>query len=234
MRREAKADVGDDALFDVYSADDGRQFGLGHNVVQSYLVEGLPGALRVRVCSRQSAVSELSKRLRQGFRPNDQRMFFNPRSQRLTRIHPDMDWKGARVVLISRHLDIHRAAERVAEIAKSTPASCIAVDEVDAWLQQQRRNAAHVVAFDDHPIWALAIGELVFEEGWDWRPGPELDTPPSKRPSQAPAEWAQWLTRKAFKADAVAAAQAGLGWSLTALLNSDDSGPHGASLSALL
>ncbi len=228
-------------LFDVYAAP---QFvygspqklfaiaiDVGHTAV---IVEGEAGKLLPRRASGSSHVRALSERLRQGYERQPGRRFFNPRSQQFTLVHPDLEWKGAKPILLSRHQQVHTAAETVARIAQSTPGTCITSEEISAWLQQQHRNAAHVVAFSDHPIWALALGEAVLDKGWDWRVGPELTEPPRERPSTDPAGWCQWL-QQIFERKQIAAAQAGLGWTVEALLKpSADPSPERDGLAALL
>jgi len=227
-------DAGDDTLFTVYAKEDAnRFFGIAQRGAKGIVIDGEPGAFKVRTAQWLTAVGEISKRLRQGFSPTGGAWFYNPRSLRFTRIHPDMDWKGAQVVLLSRQPDLPAAVDLVATAVRATPATCITGEEIVAWQQQQLRNVAHVVAFDDHPAWALALAELVYAKGWDWRVGPKLSAPPSKRPSQSPWEWAGWLQQR-FDPKAIQQAQTGFGWTVDAQLISDSASPERASLSALL
>lgn len=234
-------DIGDDLLFDVYAqaqfvfGKPDKLFGLATEPGKpAVVVEGIAGQLVPRRIAGNGYVRLLSERLRQGYEHHAGRRFFNPRSQQFTLVHPDMEWKGLKVVLLSRQISIPEAAAAVAQVVKSTPASCITSEEIDGWVQQQQRNATHVVAFSDHPIWALALAEVVLTKGWDWRAGPQLQSPPGERPSQEPQVWTEWL-QQVFERKQIVAAQAGLGWTLEALLQSSASAsPTTGSLAALL
>jgi hypothetical protein len=234
VRSNATEGPAHDLLFTVYALqDDAKYLGVGRCGDDAFLIEGPSGAMKVRKVRWADVVAAIALRSRQGYRPLDGGWFFNPQSQSFTVVHSDLQWQGAKVVLMSRQETVAASAELLAAIVRSTPTRCIRGEEVNGWLDQQRRNAAHVVAFDDHPVWALALAEMVLTKGWDWRVGPQLTAPPPKRPSLAPTEWMQWLSQR-FQPKAVYEAQAGLGWTAEALINSDKGVPTEGSLSALL
>lgn len=235
--RSPEIDVGDDVLFDVYAraGNDGQEdrwLGMGLDEGANIVIEGRSGELKARRVPRTGHLQVLSERLKQGYRHQGRR-FYNPRARIFTPIHPDMDWKGAKVVLLSRHSDVVSASALVTTTVRSTPAWCITSEEVDAWQRQQERNAAHVVAFSDHPIWALALAEVAMIHGWDWRMGPGWTQMPNVLPSRDPNRWCLWL-RQVFDENQIREAQRGIGWTVEALLTQHAPDPSKDGLASLL
>ncbi len=159
-------------------------------------------------------------------------MYFNPRAQQFTRVHPDVDWKGEKWLLAATPGNVIAASEQVAQRVATLSAQLIVAEEVEAWRKQQQFNATHLVAFADHPAWALALAQFALECGWGLRSTPDLGPCPDMPPSMAPLQWQAWLV-PSFDVKAVIANQAGFGWTVGQLVVAD-SGASQSNLSALL
>lgn len=198
------------------------------------VVEGHEGKAEAVRVTLPNAVTILGKRVRGGYTRASGRMFFNERSRTFTLIHPDVDWKGLKWLLAATPPSIAEASQVVANILKTMPAAAITSEEIEQWLQRQRNNVKHVVAFDDHSAWALALAEAALDNGWGLRASPEMGGVPDAPPSIAPSLWAQWLS-KSFKVNQVKDAQANLGWTAEAFITSGKEAPGGANnLSVLI
>jgi hypothetical protein len=229
----AESTGGHNTLFDVYKSKDGkRTFAMGTQG-DDFIVVEQGGTTAVRRLELSQAVGLLAKRIRTGYVKSPAKMFFNSCSERFCFVHPDLDWTGACWVLAATPPDIERAAVAVADIARKAPATVLMVEEIDRWLTQQRRNVAHVVAFDDHAIWPLALAQAALEKGWGLRAVPGKGAVPDSPPSAAPIHWRAWL-QLSFTKDAVTAAQAGMGWTPEARIFSDTGGPQEKNLSAFI
>lgn len=225
-----------DTLFDVYvrgEEEDRDEFAIGEYGSDIYLIErSRRSEAKVRRVTFSAGISRLADRVKAGFEKLPNRMYFNSRSAAFTTVHPDVDWKGGRWLLAATPPDAPAAIELVAQKVASLGPTVIFPEEIEAWREQQRRNAKHVVAFADHAAWPLALAQLALEGGWGLRSTPELGACPDMPPSLAPNEWRAWMV-PAVKPKQVQAVQAAFGWTVADLVNAGAASTPGG-LSALL
>ncbi len=224
-----------DTLFDVYLGPRGeRKFAMGPRGDDIVLVELVDGSeATVSVCSTKAALAALASKLKAGYRRDGVKQFFNARGQRFSDVHPDVDWRGAQWVLAATPQDLQGAIDKVVAVVRTTSAATIDQVEIESWVTQQRRNAVHVVAFDDHVIWSLALAHCALAHGWALRVADGLPRTPDVPPATNPSLWADWLTTR-FRASDIHAATAALGWTAAALINSDRPAMTQNNLAALL
>jgi hypothetical protein len=230
-----------DILFAVYVRDGGttgrREFAIGERGASVVVVDcSSAGASRVMEADLPTAVSRLARKLKQGYRRLPQRMYFNVRSGGFTVIHPDLDWKGVNWLLAAvPRTTFGEAAGQVADRVSTLGADLILPEEIGAWLARQQMNAVHLVAFDDHPAWSLAIAQLAHEQGWLLRASPDQKAAcPDVPPSLSPREWTTWLST-AFDRKAILANLAGFGWTVGQESTiTAEAASHNGCLSALL
>lgn len=206
-------------LFDVYLCDAGiagrHEFAIGELGATVVVVDcGRTGASRLTGADLPTAISRLARKLKQGYRRQPQRMYYNARSGEFTVIHPDLDWKGGTWLLAAVPFTVYGAADQVADRVSKLRADLILPEEIDAWRTQQQLNAAHVMAFADHPAWSLALAQLAHELGWLLRASPDQKTAcPDAPPSVSPRDWTAWLST-VFDRKVVLANLAGFGWAV--------------------
>lgn len=218
-----------DTLFTVYQqADTGHVYALGQSHGKYFQVEKTAKGFVVSEKAFSAAVTKIAANLRRGYFQTVSPMYFNERSGEFTRIHPDLSWKGLGWVLAAVVTDVAAASNTVAEMLKTLPTSVIRAEEVVAWQTQQSRNAAHVVAFEDMPIWGLVLAQAAMDHGWALRSSGAMGSMPDLPPSISPIEWANWLS-PAFTDRSIADAQRALGWTVGALLTADQLLPPDAS-----
>lgn len=227
-----------DALFDVYvgkqSATAQEVFAIGQFGDKVVVIErSLRGITKVKECSFSAAVLQMATRLKQGYQKQSVPLYFNPRTEAFTSLHPDIDWKGEKWLLAATPPSVSDAADEVAAKVASLSVTLIHPDEIAGWRNQQRLNSRHLISFGDHPAWSLAIAQLALERGWGLRASPALGVCPDTPPSMAPQQWGAWL-QSTFDSKVVAANQAGFGWTVGQLIISDSASSNSGSLSALL
>lgn len=227
--------VSHDTLFEVFrNQGSGRVFAMGSQGDDVIVIDGAERNPSVSTLTLSRAVSILGQRVRSGYSRESGRMFFNERSCSFTLVHPDVDWKGLKWLLAATPGSIQTACEVVASIVKRMPETAISPEEIDQWVGRQAHNVKHVVAFDDHPAWPLALAQAALDNGWGLRASTEIGGVPDAPPSVAPSLWAQWLSRR-FTVTNIQTAQASLGWTAEAFITSDRNAPDGANnLSALI
>ncbi len=226
--------VGHDTLFEVFHHESGRLFGMGNQGDDVIVVDGPQGGASVSRMTLAKAVGILGVRVRNGYSRAAGRMFFNERSGTFTFVHPDVDWKGLKWLLAAIPPSIEDAAHSVAALVHTMPAEAITAEEIDQWIARQGNNVRHLVAFNDHPAWPLALAQAALLNGWSLRAAHDLGAAPDAPPSIAPIAWAQWLS-SSFTLGLVKDAQATLGWTTEAFITSGSPAPSGASdLSALI
>lgn len=227
-----------DALFDVYvrkqTATAQEVFAIGQLGDKVIVIErGLKGTTKVKESTFAAAVLQMATRLKQGYQKLVAPQYYNPRTEAFTSLHPDIDWKGERWLLAATPPSVNDAADDVAEKVASLSVTLIHPDEITGWRNQQRLNSKHVISFEDHPAWSLAIAQLALERGWGLRASPALGVCPDTPPSMSPQQWAAWL-QSTFDSKVVAANQAGFGWTVGQLIISESTSSNSGSLSALL
>jgi hypothetical protein len=207
-----------DTLFAVYLREGGttgcHEFAIGERGTCVVVIDcSRTCASRVTEADLPTAVSMLAGKLKQGYRRSPQRMYFNPRSGGFTLIHPDLDWKGVNWLLAAvPRSTFEEAADQVGELVSTLGADLILPEEVSAWRTRQQLNAIHLVAFDDHPAWSLALAQLAHEQGWLLRASSNQKAAcPDVPPSLSPREWTAWLST-AFDRKVILANMAGFGW----------------------
>jgi hypothetical protein len=234
VRTSEPPKVGHDTLFEVFRHGSGRVFAMGNQGDDVVVIDGVEGGVAAVRMTLPSAVKALGKRVRGGYVRSSGRMFFNERSGRFTLIHPDVDWKGLKWLLAATPASIAEGSRIIADIVRTMPATAITPEEIEQWVQRQEKNVKHVVAFNDHAAWPLALAQAALNHGWGLRASSEIGAVPDAPPSVAPSLWAQWLSTS-FKSRDVQDAQANLGWTTEAFITSDRTAPGGANnLSALI
>ena len=206
-------------------------FALGEGTDTFVQVDTTEAGISVKNVKFDAGIREMAKRLKLGYVMAPNKMYFNPRSGVFTFVHPDLDWKGLGWVLAAAPKSIAEACEKVVQVVKSTPASIILGEEIDAWLAQQRRNAAYVVAFDDLPVWTLALAQVALDNGWPLRATPTHSGAPDAPPAMAPQQWRTWLSN-VFPDKTITSTQAALGWTVEKIIISDAVTPMEGNLSA--
>jgi hypothetical protein len=208
-----------DTLFDVYVRKTGsaqhQTFAIGESGAGVMLVDcSRPGARRIQNADLPTAIGRLAVKLKQGYRRLPRRMFYNSLSGEFTVIHPDLDFEGGTWLLSAVPPLVAEAADQVVVCVSTLHAGLILPEEIGAWRRQQQRNAAHVVAFADHPAWSLALAQQAHEQGWLLRASPgQKAACPDAKPSLSPHEWTGWLS-SVFDRKLVLANQAGFGWAV--------------------
>ncbi len=228
-------------LFDVYRCDAGiagrHEFAIGERGCAVVVVDcSRTGASRVTEADFPTAISRLARKLKQGYRRQPQRMYYNARSGEFTVIHPDLDWKGGAWLLAAVPSSVSEAAGLVADRVSMLGVDLILPQEIGAWRMQQQLNAAHVVAFADHAAWSLALAQLAHEQGWLLRASPgQKPACPDAPPSLSPREWTAWLST-VFDRKEILANQAGFGWTVeqATITTADRASQSDGGLSALL
>lgn len=231
------APVAHDTLFDVYrlTADNQRTFAFGLAAKDdAVLIDHCGDDVTVQKVSLVKGIRILSQRVKSGYARDPSPMFFNERRRVFTFGHPDLEWSGAQWLLAATPADLVAGAEAVANMVRQTPADVIMGVEIDAWLQQQRRNFTYLVAFDDHPIWSLALAQAALDKGWSLRAASDASSLPDAPPASQPVGWREWLSPRFKRAGSVEAAQAGLRWTPEAFLTPAKTSDTSQSLAALL
>lgn len=223
-----------DTLFEVYrQSSSDRLFGIGRLGEGVLVVEATGDAHTSTKVSFGVAVKKLGARLRAGFAKTGERMYFNERDRRFTHTHPDLEGRGLGWVVAATPPSLPAAIELVAGLVRAMPVSVIFPEEVDAWAQQQHRNAAHVVAFEDHCVWSLAIAQASLDHGWILRAARRYGELPDSPPSVSPQAWATWLGQH-FTEVSVREAQRALGWTVERIIVSGTSTSIEENLSAFI
>ena len=237
LERKAAADI----LFAVYVRDGSttgcHEFAIGERGSCVAVIDcSRSGASRVTEADLPTAVGRLAGKLKQGYRRLPQRMYFNSRAGEFTVIHPDLDWKGVNWLLAAvPRSTFEEAADQVAELVSTLGADLILPEEISAWRTRQQFHVVHLVAFDDHPVWSLALAQLAHEEGWLLRASSNQKVAcPDVPPSLSPREWTTWLST-AFDRKVILANMAGFGWTAEqeSTITADGASNNGC-LSALL
>ena len=223
-----------EAPFELYRLErSGALFGLSQFGDDVKLVDMEGGSYKVTKVSFESGVKRLALRLKAGYVKTGDRMYFNERESTFSYTHPDLVWKGLRWVLAAVPPDLGVAVGLLKRIGLSLPASAIFPEEIEAWGERQFRNARHVVAYNDHPVWALAIAQASLDHGWLLRASPEHGELPSSPPSISPNVWGIWL-KKQFSETSVQDAQRALGWTMEKIILSGDVASIEDNLSAFI
>lgn len=210
-----------DTLFTVFrQPDTNNAYAVGQSDGKCLQVEVTSKGYSVSDKALSVAVTKISANLRRGYSQIDRPMYFNERSGEFTLIHPDLSWKGLDWVLAAVVPDLTVASGIVGEMLLTLPSRIIFPEEVQAWQAQQSKNAAHVVAFNDMPIWSLVLAQAAMDNGWALRASGAMGSLPFMPPSISPTDWAKWLS-PAFTERSIADAQRALGWTVGALLIAD-------------
>lgn len=139
-------------------------------------------------------------------------MYFCPQKVMFVHRHPDLSW-GDEWMLAAQPPNVIAYAPRVASRVRGLGDAIkgvISRAEIDAWEQRQLQNTTHLVAFSDHPVWALILGEMALSMGWLVRTNTAKGRAPTLLPSMNPSEWDAWL-QSDFSLDSIRRARIALG-----------------------
>ena len=156
----------------------------------------------------------LGSLLRSGYTKDPALVFYDKRRGEFTGIHPDLASGGADWVLAAEPSDLAKGVASVSQrMQTSAPPTVIHPVEIDAWARRQGENEKLIVAFRDHPAWALLLAEMAMQSGWVLRGHPALGVMPRQSPSIASEEWDAWLGQH-FPSNEVSSTRIQLGLSI--------------------
>lgn len=175
------------------------------------------GKPQIKATSKVAAIRELSECLKRGYIRAGGSLYFDQVDGAFTSVHPDLSWGGKHWVLASNPPSLTRGIEEVLVSMRRMERKLITPSEVDAWAKRQASNIAYLVAFDDLPVWSLAIAETALQRGWPVRANPCMRGAPALLPSTNAPAWDEWLQQK-FDVKLVREARRHLGFTFDDLL----------------
>lgn len=201
-----------DELFDLYQqSDTGHLFGIARTGDRCWVVEQKSDGAVVHSTTFIAAIGKLAGKLKAGYASAGQRLYFSVLTSQFSIEHPDMQWRGVPWVIAATPRDMDGAIEAVRVRAWSLPNVVIFREEIDQWVERQKLNIRHVVAYQDHPIWALLVAEVAYEYGWLLRESGIAPALPSSRPSASIKDWRDWGDG-VFSKSSLIDSQRALGW----------------------
>lgn len=187
-------------LVAVNKKDSERQFGHAQIVdapgfSQVVEIDG-KGAYTVKRIKTISAMGRLQMALAAGTHEVAKHsMYFCPQKVRFVHRHPDISW-GDEWMLAVQPPTVASCVSYVAGLVRGRGDALngvISSAEIDAWALRQLQNTTYLVAFTDHPMWTLILGEVALSMGWLVRTNTTKGRAPTLLPSMNPSEWDAWL-----------------------------------------